>query len=184
MQERTAQLQAANQELDAFAYSVSHDLRAPLRAMNGFSEILIEDFGDTLQEGAREYLDHIIRASRRMGALIDGLLQLSRFTRGGNVARHGGVSWRLGSRILSELEKSEPDRRVTWRVEPGLTARGDARMLEAVLINLLGNAWKYTADRPEARISLGMLKPRKRRNRKPGRLVTNNLFRTRQWRRF
>ena len=143
-----SQLQGANQELEAFAYSVSHDLRAPLRAMGGFSEALLEDFGDKLEGEARDYLDEIIIGSRHMGQLIDGLLTLSRSTRG-ELHRDRVDLSEMADRIRKELEMSEPQRRVEWRVEPGLIAQGDARMIEVVMRNLLGNAWKYTAGSPE-----------------------------------
>jgi len=139
-----SQLQGANQELEAFAYSVSHDLRAPLRAMGGFSEALVEDFGDKLEVEARAYLDEIVIGSRHMGQLIDGLLTLSRSTRG--ELHHDRVDLSaMAGRIRGELQKSEPQRRVEWRVEPGLGAEGDSRMIEVVMRNLLDNAWKYTA---------------------------------------
>ncbi len=151
--ERTAELTAANQELDAFAYAVSHDLRAPLRAMSGFSQALIEDYGTSLQDEARAYLDEIILASRHMGQLIDGLLSLSRNTRG--VLRLDRVDISvLADRILEELAQAEPERSVEWRIEPGLSARGDARMIEVLLRNLLGNSWKYTVGRPAPLISV------------------------------
>lgn len=149
--ERTAELRAANQELDAFTYAVSHDLRAPLRALSGFSRALEEDYGEALQGEAREFLDHIDRASRHMGELIDGLLRLSRSTRG-ELRRDQADLSAMAERILGQLAAAEPDRRVAWQVEPGLTASGDARMLELVLDNLLGNAWKYTAGQPAAEI--------------------------------
>jgi signal transduction histidine kinase len=151
VRERTAEIHAANEELDAFAYAVSHDLRAPLRAMSGFSQALLEDFGDGLAAGAREFLDEIIAGSRRMGELIDGLLRLSRGTRG-ELSRDRVDITELATRILTDLAANEPDRRVDWQVEPGLVVRGDMRMLEAVLQNLLGNAWKYTAKRPLATV--------------------------------
>jgi len=143
-----SQLQGANQELEAFAYSVSHDLRAPLRAMGGFSEALIEDYGDKLEIEAREYLDEIVLGSRHMGQLIDGLLTLSRSTRG--ELRHDRVDLSvMADRIRSELEKSEPQRQVKWGIEPGLSTGGDARMIEVIMRNLLDNAWKYTAGMAE-----------------------------------
>ena len=155
--ERTVELQAANKELDAFAYAVSHDLRAPLRAMSGFSQALLEDFGDALPVGAKSYLGEIQVASHQMGELIEGLLRLSRSTRG--ELRHDLVSVSdLAQRILEELAESDPERKVTWTVEPGLAVRGDAGMLEIVLNNLLGNSWKYTARRPEAFIRVTALK--------------------------
>jgi signal transduction histidine kinase len=143
-----AQLQGANQELEAFAYSVSHDLRAPLRAMGGFSQALMEDFGDKLEAEARDYLDEIVIGSRHMGQLIDGLLTLSRSTRG--ELRHDRVDLSvMADRIRVELEKSEPQRRVEWQVEAGLSTGGDSRMIEVIMRNLLDNAWKYTTGTAE-----------------------------------
>src|SRR6185369_6536437 len=115
-----SQLQGANQELEAFAYSVSHDLRAPLRAMGSFSEALVEDFGDKLEGEARDYLDEIAIGSRHMGQLIDGLLTLSRSTRG-ELRRDRVDLSAMADRIRSDLEKAEPQRRVEWRIEPGLS---------------------------------------------------------------
>jgi len=149
--ERTAELTAANHELDSFAYAVSHDLRAPVRAMIGFSQALKEDFGGELRADALVYLDQIEIASRKMGGLIDGLLTLSRSTRG--ELRHDKVDLSaLALRRLAELAKSEPQRAVAWQVDPGLAVRGDASMLEAVMTNLLDNAWKYSDKAPAARI--------------------------------
>ena len=142
--ERTAELTAANRELDSFAYAVSHDLRAPLRAMSGFSQALVKDYGDQLQGEARVYLDQIGLASRKMSELIDGLLALSRSTRG--ELRHDVLDISsLAESLLAELAHGDPGRQVAVQVEAGLQARGDARMIEAVMRNLLGNAWKYTA---------------------------------------
>jgi PAS domain S-box-containing protein len=149
--ERTAELSAANQELDAFAYAVTHDLRAPLRAMSGFSQALEEDFGDRLSGEAKTYLDQISLASRKMNELIDGILTLSRSTRGGMRRDPVDLS-EMASRLLEQLAQAEPGRQVAVEVADGLLARGDARMLEAALANLLGNAWKYTARTAEARI--------------------------------
>ena len=141
--ERTAELLAANQELEGFAYAVSHDLRAPLRAMSGFSNALMEDYLSALPDEAQVYLDQIAKASRQMGALIDGVLVLSRATRG-ELHRDRLDLSAMATRILDELATQEPDRAVDWQVESGLRARGDGRMIEAVLRNLLGNAFKYT----------------------------------------
>ena len=152
--ERTAELRAANQELESFSYAVSHDLRGPLRAMNGFSHALLEDHGATLPDGARAHLDEIILGCRRMGELIDGLLRLSRSTRGEVQCDALDLS-AMARRVLGEFAAAEPGRRVTWTIEPGLTARGDARMVEVVVANLLGNAWKYTAHRSDAKIEIG-----------------------------
>lgn len=138
-----SQLQGANQELEAFAYSVSHDLRAPLRAMSGFSEALVEDYGDRLEAEARDYLEEIVIGSRHMGQLIDGLLTLSRSTRG-ELRRDRVEISGMAERIRRELERLEPQRRVEWQIEPGLSTGGDARMIQVIMRNLLDNAWKYT----------------------------------------
>ena len=141
--ERTAALKAANCELDSFAYAVSHDLRAPLRAMSGFSQALIEDYGAQLPDDARVYLDQINIASLRMGQLIDGLLVLSRSTR--VELRHDGIDLSsMADGILTELTHADPQRKIACQIEPGLSVRGDARMIEVVMTNLLDNAWKYT----------------------------------------
>ncbi len=145
--ERTAELAAANEELEGFAYAVSHDLRAPLRAMAGFSQALVQDHRDRLDGEARLYLDQITLASKKMGELIDGILRLSRVTRG-ELHRDDVDLSALAGRIFDELAHGEPSRLVSWQIEPGLTAAGDARMLEVALTNLLGNAWKYTAGVP------------------------------------
>lgn len=153
--ERTAELRAANEELESFAYAVSHDLRAPLRAMTGFSRALIEDHGDQLDGEARTYLDQIILGGRHMGELIDGLLQLSRSTRG--ELRRGPVDVSgIAERILGELARHEPHRQVRVIVAPGLQADADVRMLEVVMQNLLSNAWKYTSKTPDAEIRVEM----------------------------
>lgn len=151
--EAQAELEAANKELEAFAYAVSHDLRAPLRALSGFSHALIEDYGPKLTGEAHDFLDQIALASRRMGELIDGLLTLSRSTRGElqweevDLSAHAVL-------ILTEHAKAEPSRRVTWTVEPGLSARCDSRLIGVVLANLLDNAWKYTGGTLEPTIRL------------------------------
>ena len=146
--ERTAELTAANHELDSFAYAVSHDLRAPLRAMSGFSHALIEDYGGQLQGEAKQYLEQIDIASHKMNELVDGLLVLSRSTRG--ELQHDAVDLSaLSERVLAELRQNDPGRQVAARVEPGLQVHGDSLMIEAVMRNLLGNAWKYTAHATE-----------------------------------
>ena len=151
VEERTAELKAANEELDSFAYAVSHDLRAPLRAMSGFSQALIEDHGEQLSGEARSYLDQINIASLRMGKLIDGLLVLSRSTRA--ELRHDTVDLSgMAEGILAELAQAAPQRTMACEIEPGLAVRGDVRMIEAALRNLLENAWKYTLRTPEPSI--------------------------------
>lgn len=142
--ERTAELRAANAELDAFAYAVSHDLRAPLRAMGAFSKILVEDHGDSLDADARDCLGHIIAASNNMGHLIEGLLVLSRSTRG-DIRRVPVDVSALAQRIRTELERGDPGRSVSWEIEPDLSVWGDERMLDPLLRNLLDNAWKYSS---------------------------------------
>jgi light-regulated signal transduction histidine kinase (bacteriophytochrome) len=151
---RTAELRAANQELDSFAYAVSHDLRAPLRAMNGFSEALIEDHGDELNTPARGHLEQIQIASARMSDLIDGLLVLSRVTRGELDRSPADLSAIVQAR-LEQLQARDPDRNVAISIQPALVAMGDRRMLAAALGNLVDNAWKYSAGARSARIEFG-----------------------------
>lgn len=151
--ERTAELTAANTELDSFAYAVSHDLRAPLRAMNGFSRALQEDYGAKLDGEAKLYLDQIGIASQKMSDLIDGLLTLSRSTRN-QLEREPIDITALAGRILAELAEAEPARTLAWQVEPGLTVQGDPRMVGVVMQNLLDNAWKYTARTAKAEIKV------------------------------
>ena len=122
--ERTAELSAANQELDSFAYAVSHDLRAPLRAMSGFSVAIIEDFGDALPAEAMAYLDQIRKASQNMAQLVEGLLVLSRSTRG-ELARTSVDLSALAERICYEMRQVDPAASIRWQIEPGLTAWGD-----------------------------------------------------------
>ena len=152
--ERTAELSSANRELDSFAYAVSHDLRAPLRAMSGFSQALLEDYGEQLADDeARKYLNQIDLASHRMSDLIDGILALSRSTRGDLQRDRIDIS-DLATRRLATLSLEDTSRRVHWQVEPGLSLVGNASMLEAVCENLLDNAWKYTGRTaaPEIRV--------------------------------
>lgn len=152
--ERTAQLEAANRELEAFSYSVSHDLRAPLRHINGFSQALLEDQADQLDEVGRGYLQEVRGASRQMAQLIDDLLQLARVTR--SEMRREAVSLsELALSAVAELRKREPARALAVSVEENLTAYGDKRLLRVVLDNLLGNAWKFTSKREEAAIAFG-----------------------------
>lgn len=155
--ERTTQLEAVNKELEAFAYSVSHDLRAPLRSIDGFSQILMEDYTDKLDEEGKNYLQRVRSASQRMGELIDDILNLSRVTRG--EMRYEAVDLgTLAESICTELQQSQPERQVEFIITPGLVAKGDSHLLRAVLDNLLGNAWKFTKTRALARIEFGMVK--------------------------
>ena len=156
VRERTAELEASTRELDAFAYSVSHDLRAPLRAVAGFSELLLEDYAAGLDETGRDYLGRVVAATSRMSRLIDDLLALSRATR-------VELSWRpvdltaIAQRVLADLRATDPgpDRPIELIVEQGLCATGDPALLELALQNLIGNAWKVTAKQDKALIHIG-----------------------------
>ncbi|MBF0310278.1 MAG: hypothetical protein HQL56_12195 [Magnetococcales bacterium] len=148
---RSSDLLDANRELEAFIYAVSHDLRAPLRAIDGFSAALLEDCADRLDEGSLENLRTVRESSQEMGRLIEGLLRLSRATRGELYHESVDLS-ALAEKVVAELRRQEPERRVACRIDPGLTACGDTRLLRTLLENLLGNAWKYTARKEEALI--------------------------------
>jgi PAS domain S-box-containing protein len=153
--ERTAQLEAANQELEAFAYSVSHDLRGPLRAIDGFSQALLEDYPAALDAQGREYLQRVRAATQHMGRLIEDILKLSRVTR-------SEMSWApvdlsaLARACAAELQQSQPGRSVELVVADGAVVEGDARLLRVVLDNLLRNAWKFTSTHAQARIEFGV----------------------------
>lgn len=149
--ERTAQLEAANRELEAFSYSVAHDLRSPLRIIDGFSHALEEDQGEQLDDEGRDHLRRIRDACGRMGDLIDDLLKLSQLMRAELHKTHVDLS-SLAHEVEASLRKAEPDRKVEIDVDEGLTAHGDERLLRVVLENLIGNAWKFTAGRDPARI--------------------------------
>ncbi|KYF77136.1 hypothetical protein BE17_26975 [Sorangium cellulosum] len=152
--DRTAQLSAANRELEAFSSSVSHDLRAPLRTINGFGTALLEDYGDRLDEEGKVFLNHIRAASRRMGTLIDDMMNLSRVTRSAMERRKVDLSG-MAREILAELRKEDRERSVELVIADGLSASGDERLLRIAFQNLLGNAWKFTSKRPQARIEFG-----------------------------
>jgi PAS domain S-box-containing protein len=151
--ERTTQLAAANAELEAFSYSVSHDLRSPLRALDGFSRALEEDFAARLDETGCGYLRRIRAASQHMGHLIDDLLLLSRASRV-EMRREPLDLSALAAEIDAELRAHHPDRTVEFRCAPGLRAAADRALTRIVLYNLLDNAWKYTRRQPAARIEL------------------------------
>ncbi len=155
--ERTVQLQASNRELDAFAYSVSHDLRAPLRGIEGFSLALLEDYGDTLDETGRDYLGRIRQGCIRMGKLIDDLLKLSRITRSEPQIKPVDLG-EMARQVVEELRHHEPERQVEVRIEEGLAAMADPTLTMTVLENLLGNAWKFTRNTPLPLIEFGALR--------------------------
>jgi signal transduction histidine kinase len=154
--ERTAQLEASNRELEAFAYSVSHDLRAPLRSIDGYCRALLEDYGDRLPPESIPYLDRIHVSTIHMAQLIDDLLSLSRVTRA--TMAHVPVDLSAMARsILGELQREQPERRARISITPGLVVQGDARLLRIALSNLLNNAWKFTATREDPHIEFGTL---------------------------
>jgi PAS domain S-box-containing protein len=151
---RTADLEAANRELEAFAYSVSHDLRAPLRSINGFSQTLQEDYSDKLDAEGKDSLERIVAATWRMGQLIDDLLNLSRMTR--IEMTYGKVNLSENARkIAGKLKDAEPQRLVEFTIAEDLVAYGDERLLRVALENLLGNAWKFTGKLPRTEIEFG-----------------------------
>lgn len=153
--ERTRQLEAANKELESFSYSVSHDLKAPLRSIDGFSAILMEDYYEVLDAQARSYLDRVRKSSVRMGELIDHLLRLSRVNRSELRKEDVDLS-ALAEVITDELKNDFPDRRVEISIAPGLTAKADPHLIRAALENLMGNAWKFTGKKDHAKIELGI----------------------------
>lgn len=153
--ERTAQLTAANKELETFSYSVSHDLRAPLRSIDGFSRALLEDYSDKLDKRGQNYLQRVLAATQRMGQLIDDLLNLSKVTRSQMRCEPVALS-ALAQLIATELQNTQPQRQVEFVIAPELVATGDVRLLRIVLENLLGNAWKFTGKKTRARIEFGL----------------------------
>ena len=154
LRHNAAQLLAANTELDAFAYSVSHDLRAPLRSIDGFSQILLEDYAARLDEAGHDSLRRVRAATQRMGTLIDDLLKLARVTRTEIRAEAVDLS-DMARDIAAELQRATPERQVEFAIAPQLKARGDPRLLRVVLDNLLRNSWKYTAKQARPRIEFG-----------------------------
>lgn len=153
--ERTLQLEAANRELEAFSYSVSHDLRAPLRAINGFSLALSTKHAESLGEQGIHYLNRVLENTRYMGDLIDDLLTLSRIARREMEAGDVNLSM-LAHEIAGELRRLEPERQVTMEIEDQVMGRGDAGLIRVVLQNLIGNAWKFTSTREQAHIKFGV----------------------------
>ncbi|MDK9725045.1 MAG: PAS domain S-box protein [Sterolibacteriaceae bacterium MAG5] len=152
---RTAELEASNRELEAFSYSVSHDLRAPLRAIDGFSRLIEEDYADKLDDTGRGYFARVRSATQRMSQLIDDLLNLARITRATMNRQPTDLS-ALAADVLKELTEGEPGRRVEAEIAAGLVANVDPVLVRVVLDNLIGNAWKYSAKRDVARIAVGM----------------------------
>ena len=154
LREASKRLTESNKELDAFSYSVSHDLRAPLRSMDGFSKVLLEDHADRIDDVGKDYLKRIRAASQLMGQLIDDLLKLSRISRSEMRVETVDLS-ELGREIAAQLRNSSPDRNVEFVIADGLVARGDPHLLKIAIDNLMGNAWKFTGRHPAARIEFG-----------------------------
>jgi signal transduction histidine kinase len=148
------ELEQANKELEAFSYSVSHDLRAPLRRIDGFSKALLDQYGGKLDAEGCHYLARVRAGTQKMSALIDDLLALSRTSRAPLRKEPIDLS-KLASNVVAELRDRDPSRAVTVRIADGLTFRGDSRLISVVLVNLLGNAWKFTARNPDAEIAVG-----------------------------
>ena len=156
--ERTAQLEVANQELKAFSYSVAHDLRTPLRGIDGFSQLLVEEYANRLDETGQDYLRRIRAGAQRMGALIDAFLTLAGIARTPIVWARVNLS-ATAHTVAAELQQNGSPRQVEFCIAADVIADGDPRLLRAVLENLLGNAWKFTAHHPRARIEFGVLTP-------------------------
>lgn len=152
--ERTAQLESANKELESFSYSVSHDLRAPLRHIEGFSKVLLEDYREKIDGEGKEYLFRLRHASQRMAQLIDDLLKLSKVTSSELNRQQVNLS-RIAQVIALELEQTQPQRRVSVNIAADVMANGDARLLRVLMENLLANAWKYTGKQEESIIEFG-----------------------------
>jgi PAS domain S-box-containing protein len=154
LRQRAAQLEAANKELEAFSYSVSHDLRAPLRSIDGFSHVVLEDYGEQLPADARGYLERVRAAAQRMAVLIDDLLNLSRVTRTAVQPKFINLS-KMVEEIGYSLQENHSQRQVTFSVTPDLMVEADPHLMNIVLENLLSNAWKFTSKREQAVIEFG-----------------------------
>ena len=154
VEQRTRELEVSNQELEAFSYSVSHDLRAPLRTIDGFSLALMEDFSETLNEEGRDYIARVRNGVQRMGTLIDALLQLSRVTRS-EVQRDRVDLSSLTTLVFNEALANDPERDILLIAQPGVLTQADPRLLRIALENLIGNAVKFTSRTPGARVEFG-----------------------------
>jgi light-regulated signal transduction histidine kinase (bacteriophytochrome) len=155
LRQAKAAAEAANRELEAFSYSVAHDLRAPLRGLDGFSQALLEDYADKLGDEGRGYLGHLRDSAQTMGRLIDDLLALSRVTRAELLREPVDLS-ELARSVTAQLRRIQPERRIEITIGANIVAEGDARLLRIALENLLGNAWKFTGKRTEPRIEVGV----------------------------
>jgi len=149
--EHTIALEAANKELEAFSYSVSHDLRSPLRSIDGFSLALLEDYAEQLDETGQDYLTRVRAASQRMATLIDDLLQLSKLTRKEMQREKVDLS-ALAKSVTEDLKRNQPDRHTKFIIGENLTAIGDEKLLHVMLENLIGNSWKFTGKKEDPTI--------------------------------
>jgi light-regulated signal transduction histidine kinase (bacteriophytochrome) len=154
VQARTAELEVANRELESFSYSVAHDLRAPLRSIDGFSQVILEDSGERLDAQAREHLLLVQRAAKRMQELIDDLLGLARINRA-DIDIKGIDASALAHTVIGEIRARDPGREVEVSIKDGMHIAADARLMRVVMENLLGNAWKFTARTDKPRIEVG-----------------------------
>ncbi len=152
VRQRTAELETTNRELEAFSYSVSHDLRAPLRTIDGFSLALEEDYAGVVDGVGRDYIRRVRAGVQRMGGLIDALLQLSRITRA-EIARQDFDITALAESVAADLRTENPGRALTFHIEPGLTANGDPKLLRVALENLMGNSVKFSSKKPETTVT-------------------------------
>ncbi|MBC7879476.1 MAG: PAS domain S-box protein [Anaerolineales bacterium] len=154
LQAKTIQLEAANRELESFSYSVSHDLRAPLRTIDGFSQAILEDYSDKLPEEGRAHLDRVRKATQNMANLIDDLLNLSRVTRAPLRSEPIDLS-KFAAEIYDDLQRNHPERNVKFTIAENLKAKGDPHLIQDVLENFINNAWKFTSKRDQALIEFG-----------------------------
>jgi len=153
--DRTAELQFANREMEAFCYSISHDLRAPLRSIRGYSEIILQENADKLDKQMQQYLQRACESASRMNQLLDDLLRLSVISRG-DLQREKADLGELARQIVTGLKAAEPERKVKFKLGGGLTVHGDVRLLQIALGNLLSNAWKFTNKKPHGTIEFGV----------------------------
>jgi light-regulated signal transduction histidine kinase (bacteriophytochrome) len=154
VKERTQQLEQVNKELEAFSYSVSHDLRTPLRSIDGFSQVLLEDFSKYLDETGQDYLQRIRTSTKRMSNLIDDLLNLSRLTRKELSIEQIDLT-KLCQEIFEELKINEPSRKIRLSIERGMKLNGDPTLIRTVIENLIGNSWKFTRKKAVPKITFG-----------------------------
>ncbi len=153
---QTEELQSMNKELESFSYSVSHDLRAPLRGIEGFSELILANYKDRLDSEGQGYFDRICAAAKRMGILIDEILNLSRITRSTLEIKEVDLT-SLTREVIKEVRKTDPARQINWVVQDSLKVRGDPALLNVVMTNLISNAWKFTGKKVEARVEIGKI---------------------------